>query len=102
MNGNESVFREVREVLESLDSIENRSPDSLGSDAWDFSVVLKSPGPNKIEVMRVVRELTQLRLPEVRALVEGAPEFVVKRVRRDEAEFVRVRLEQAGAQVHIL
>jgi len=96
------VLRQVREVLEDLE--DRRAYDRRREDVegYDFSVVLKSPGPDKVAVMRVVRELTQLRLPEVRALVEGAPEFVVKCVARDEAEFVRGRLEQAGAQVRIV
>ena len=67
----------------------------------DFTVVLKEFGANKINVIKAVRELTQLGLREAKDLVESAPKPVNENVSKDEAEAAKKKLEEAGATVVI-
>jgi len=67
----------------------------------EFSVILKDIGPNKISVIRAVRELTILGLKESKDLVESAPVEVKKGVGKDEAAAAKEKLEAAGATVEI-
>jgi large subunit ribosomal protein L7/L12 len=67
----------------------------------EFSAVLTEVGPNKIPVIKVVRELTQLGLKEAKDLVDAAPKPVKEGVARDEAEKIKVALEEQGAKVEI-
>jgi large subunit ribosomal protein L7/L12 len=66
-----------------------------------FDVVLAAAGDNKLQVIKVVRELTQLGLKEAKDLVEGAPNKVKEGVSKEEAEEVKKKLEEAGAKVEI-
>ena len=67
----------------------------------EFSAVLTEVGPNKIPVIKVVRELTQLGLKEAKDLVDGAPKPVKEGVARDEADKIKAALEEQGAKVEI-
>jgi large subunit ribosomal protein L7/L12 len=67
----------------------------------EFSVILKAAGPNKINVIKAVRELTQLGLKEAKAVVDEAPKPVKEGVSREEAEAARAKLAEAGADVEI-
>jgi large subunit ribosomal protein L7/L12 len=67
----------------------------------EFSAVLTEVGPNKIPVIKVVRELTQLGLKEAKDLVDAAPKPVKEGVARDEAEKIKTALEEQGAKVEI-
>jgi len=67
----------------------------------EFNVILKDIGPNKISVIRAVRELTPLGLKESKDLVESAPTAVKEGVSKDEATVVKEKLEAAGATVEI-
>ena len=67
----------------------------------EFSAVLTEVGPNKIPVIKVVRELTQLGLKEAKDLVDAAPKPVKEGVTRDEAEKIKTALEEQGAKVEI-
>jgi large subunit ribosomal protein L7/L12 len=67
----------------------------------EFSVILKSFGANKIAVIKVVRELTNLGLKESKDLVEGAPKAVKENVNKQEAVTVKEKLEAAGATAEI-
>ena len=67
----------------------------------EFTVVLKEAGAKKIEVIKVVRELTQLGLKEAKDLVDGAPKNVKEGVSKADAEGFRKKLEDAGAKVEI-
>jgi large subunit ribosomal protein L7/L12 len=67
----------------------------------EFEVVLESFGAKKIQVIKVVRELTSLGLKEAKALVDGVPNAVKEAVSKDEAEQVRAKLEQVGATVTV-
>lgn len=66
-----------------------------------FDVVLKDGGANKIQVIKVVRELTGLGLKEAKDLVEGAPKPVKQGLPKDEAETIKKKLEEQGAKVEL-
>jgi large subunit ribosomal protein L7/L12 len=66
-----------------------------------FDVILKSGGDKKIQVIKVVRELTSLGLKEAKDLVESAPAAVKEGVTKDEAEAAKAKLEEVGAQVEL-
>ena len=67
----------------------------------EWAVVLKSSGDKKIQVIKVVRELTGLGLKEAKDLVDGAPKNVKEGVAKKEAEEIKKKLEDAGGQVEI-
>jgi large subunit ribosomal protein L7/L12 len=67
----------------------------------EFDVILAEIGPEKIKVIKAVRELTSLGLTEAKAFVESAPKAVKEGVNKDEAEQVKKKLEEAGAKVEI-
>ena len=67
----------------------------------EFSAVLAEIGPNKIPVIKVVRELTGLGLKEAKDLVDATPKPVKEGVARDEAEKIKAALEEQGAKVTI-
>jgi large subunit ribosomal protein L7/L12 len=67
----------------------------------EFNVVLESAGDKKIQVIKVVRELTNLGLKEAKDLVDGAPSNVKEGVSKDEAEAAKAKLQEAGASVTI-
>ena len=67
----------------------------------EFDVVLKSFGAKKLDVIKVVRELTGLGLKDAKDLVEGAPKTIKEGVSKDEAEQVKAALTEAGATVEI-
>ncbi|MCC6109545.1 50S ribosomal protein L7/L12 [Hugonella massiliensis] len=65
----------------------------------DFDVVLEGFGDNKIAVIKVVREITGLGLKEAKAAVEAAPNTLKEGVKKEEAEEIKAKLEEAGAAV---
>jgi len=67
----------------------------------EFDVILKAPGSNKIQVIKVVREITGLGLKEAKELVDGAPKPVKEGVSKEEAEQIKAKLEEAGAEVEL-
>ena len=67
----------------------------------EFTATLTEIGPNKIPVIKVVRELTGLGLKEAKDLVDAAPKAVKEGVARDEAEKIKTALEEQGAKVEI-
>ena len=67
----------------------------------EFDVVLKSAGQAKINVIKVVKDAAGLGLKEAKALVDGAPAPVAEKVSKDEAEALKAKLEEAGAEVEI-
>ena len=67
----------------------------------EFDVILSEIGPEKIKVIKAVRELTSLGLTEAKSFVESAPKPVKEGVTKDEAEQVKKKLEEAGAKVEI-
>jgi large subunit ribosomal protein L7/L12 len=67
----------------------------------EFDVVLKAAGEKKINVIKVVREVTSLGLKEAKDLVESAPATVKEGITKDEAEAVKKKFEEAGATVEL-
>ncbi len=67
----------------------------------EFTVVLTAAGQQKINVIKAVREITQLGLKEAKALVDEAPKPVVENVARERADEVKTKLTEAGAEVEI-
>ncbi|NWF75560.1 MAG: 50S ribosomal protein L7/L12 [Nitrospirae bacterium] len=66
-----------------------------------FDVILAAPGEKKIQVIKVVRELTSLGLKEAKDLVDGAPKPVKTGVSKEEAEQIKAKLQEQGATVEI-
>ena len=75
--------------------------DDDGAEQTEFDVVLESAGDKKIQVIKVVRELTGLGLKEAKDFVESAPKVVKEAVTKDEAEELKEKLEASGASVTI-
>ena len=67
----------------------------------EFTVTLTDVGANKINVIKVVREVTSLGLKEAKDLVEGAPKPIKEGVTKDEADAIKKKFEEAGAKVEI-
>lgn len=66
-----------------------------------FDVILKAAGQAKLQVVKVVKELTGLGLKEAKELVDGAPKPVKEKVSKDEAEAIKAQLVEAGAEVEV-
>jgi large subunit ribosomal protein L7/L12 len=67
----------------------------------EFDVILDDAGDKKIQVIKVVRELTSLGLKEAKDLVDGAPKNVLEHVKKEDAEKAKAALEEAGAKVTV-
>ena len=67
----------------------------------EFNVMLLEAGPNKVNVIKAVRELTSLGLKEAKDLVDGAPKAVKEGVNKADAEAAKKKLEEAGAKVEV-
>lgn len=67
----------------------------------EFDVVLEGFGDNKIQVIKAVRELTNLGLKEAKEVVEGAPKAVLEGAKKEDAEAAKAKLEEAGAAVSL-
>ena len=67
----------------------------------EFDVILKAAGGNKLQVVKLMKELTSLGLKEAKELVDGAPKAVKEGISKDEAESLKKSLEEAGAEVEI-
>jgi len=75
--------------------------DAAAEEQSEFAAVLTEVGPNKIPVIKVVRELTGLGLKEAKDLVDAAPKPVKEGVAKDEADKIKAALEEQGAKVEI-
>ena len=67
----------------------------------EFDVILKAPGGAKLQIVKLVKELTGLGLKEAKAVVDAAPKEVKEKVSKEEAEAIKAQLEEAGAEVEI-
>jgi len=74
---------------------------AVAEEKTEFNVILSSAGDKKIQVIKVVRELTGLGLKEAKDLVDGAPKTVKDNVSKDEAQKMKAALEEQGATVEI-
>ena len=77
------------------------APAADGEEQSDFKVNLQEIGPNKVNVIKAVREVTTLGLKEAKDLVESAPTDVKEGVSKEEAEEIKTKLEAAGAQAQV-
>ncbi len=77
------------------------APAAAEEEKTEFEVHINEIGPNKINVIKAVREVTSLGLREAKELVESAPAAVKEAVPRDEADSVKAKLEEAGAVVEV-
>src|SRR3954467_10186646 len=116
--GNKSVF-ELAELIEAFKTkfnvtiaaapvgaapaagVAGAAPAAAVEEKTEFDVVLKDAGAKKIQVIKVVRELTGLGLKEAKDLVDGAPQTVKAGVSKDEAAAVKAKLEEQGAAVEV-
>ncbi len=67
----------------------------------EFTVTLTSAGAGKINVIKVIREITGLGLKEAKAMVDGAPATVKEGISKDDADAIKAKLEEAGASVEV-
>jgi len=67
----------------------------------EFDVILKAPGGAKLQIVKLVKELTGLGLKEAKAVVDSAPAPVKEGISKDEAESLKTQLEEAGAEVEL-
>jgi large subunit ribosomal protein L7/L12 len=77
------------------------APAPVVEEQTEFTVVLTGAGANKINVIKVVREITGLGLKEAKDLVDGAPKPVKEGIAKDEAEAIKTKLTDAGASVEL-
>ena len=75
--------------------------DAAAGDQSEFEVSLKDIGPNKINVIKAVREVTSLGLREAKELVESAPTAIKEGIAKEEADEIKGKLEEAGAAVEV-
>nr|MDD6336483.1 50S ribosomal protein L7/L12 [bacterium] len=67
----------------------------------EFDVILKAAGANKINVIKVVRELTALGLKEAKEMVDGAPKAIKEGISKEDADKIAAKLKEAGAEVEV-
>jgi len=75
--------------------------DNAVAEKTEFDVMLNSPGGAKLQIVKLVKELTGLGLKEAKALVDAAPKAIKEGVSKDEAESLKAKLEEAGAEVEL-
>jgi large subunit ribosomal protein L7/L12 len=77
------------------------APAEAAAEQDEFTVILESSGEKKIQVIKVIREITALGLKEAKELVDGAPRTVKEGVTKDEANQIKAKLEEQGAVVKL-
>lgn len=75
--------------------------EAAAAEKTQFDVILKSAGGAKLQVVKVVKEMTGLGLKEAKDLVDGAPKAIKEKVSKEEAESIKAQLEEAGAEVEV-
>lgn len=75
--------------------------EEAAAEQTEFTVVLKAAGPQKIKAIKAVREITGLGLKDAKDLVDSAPKAVKENVSKDEADQVKTKLEEVGAEVEV-
>jgi large subunit ribosomal protein L7/L12 len=87
------------ELLETIGNMRAGAPAEAAEEKDEFDVVLEGVGDKKIQVIKVVREVTSLGLKEAKELVDNAPGTVKEAATKDEAEQIKAKLEEVGAAV---
>ena len=77
------------------------APAAAAEEKDEFDVILTDAGAQKIQVIKVVRELTNLGLKEAKDMVDGAPKPVLEKVSKDDADKAKAKLEESGATVEV-
>ncbi len=75
--------------------------DGAAAEQTEFDVILNAPGGSKLGVVKLVKEITGLGLKEAKGVVDGAPAPVKEGVSKEEAEEIKAKLEEAGAEVEL-
>lgn len=75
--------------------------EAAAAEKTEFDVILKSPGAAKLQVVKVVKEITGLGLKEAKELVDGAPKAIKEKISKAEAEQIKAQVEEAGAEVEV-
>ncbi len=75
--------------------------EAAGEEQTEFTVILKAAGGSKLQVVKVVKELTGLGLKEAKEIVDSAPKEVKENVSKEEADALKAKLEEAGAEVEL-
>jgi len=91
----------VSSVVATAASTAIGAPTEAVEEKTEFTVMLKDGGAQKIQTIKAVREITGIGLKEAKDLVEGAPKAVKENVKKEEAEGMKAKLEQAGATVEL-
>jgi large subunit ribosomal protein L7/L12 len=73
----------------------------VAAEQTEFDVILKSAGASKLNVVKLVKDLTGLGLKEAKDLVDGAPKAIKEKVSKEEAEAIKAQLVEAGAEVEV-
>ena len=74
---------------------------AAAAEQTEFDVIMKSAGAAKLQVVKVVKDLTGLGLKEAKEIVDGCPKAVKEKVSKEEAESIKKQLEEAGAEVEL-
>jgi large subunit ribosomal protein L7/L12 len=74
---------------------------AAAAEKTNFDVVLKAPGANKLQIVKLVKDLTGLGLKEAKDVVDGAPKTIKEGLPKDEAESLKKQLVEAGAEVEL-
>ena len=77
------------------------APAAAAEEKDEFDVILADAGAQKIQVIKVVRELTNLGLKEAKDMVDGAPKPVLEKVSKDDADTAKAKLDESGATVEV-
>jgi large subunit ribosomal protein L7/L12 len=100
--GDQLVELTVKEVTELASYLkETYGIEPAAAEKTNFDVVLKAPGANKLQIVKLVKELTGLGLKEAKDLVDGAPKTIKEALPKDEAENLKKQLTEAGAEVEL-
>lgn len=105
-------LKELKEMFEETFGVSAAAPVAVAAgpaaaaapvveEKTEFDVILKAAGPNKINVIKVVRELTGLGLKEAKDLVDGAPRAVKEKIGKADADAVATKLKDVGAEVEV-
>jgi large subunit ribosomal protein L7/L12 len=101
-----TILKEEHGIEPAAAAVAVAGPASGGGEAaaeekTEFDVILKSPGGAKLQIVKLVKDLTGLGLKEAKAVVDSAPAPVKEGVSKDEAESIKSQLEDAGAEVEL-
>jgi len=101
VKGLEEKFGISAQSITQVSSSTSGAGQGAGEEKTSFNINLKETGSNKIGVIKVVKEITGLGLKESKDLVESAPKVIKEGVKKEDAEEIKKKLEEAGAKVEL-